>query len=329
MNKILVIGGAGFIGSAFVRSLTHHKALPEITVVDNLSSGYLDNLKDREGFFEFIRADVRDLTKMPYLQKRFDYIINFAGIAPLVQNQLKPDRSLTVNVGGILEVLELARKYGCNKIIQASTSALYDDLGGGKLREFGLNVFPELVYPWSKKAAEDLCDVYRQSYNIPVVCVRLFNTYGPGNDEKRENPALIPYIMKQLRKGERACLHHDGSQIRDHIYVDDVCSLIDKLMYGETPYMVYNACTGRGVSVNYIYECVAKAMKSDLKPVYLNSDQFWANYRTLTEGEFPLKPDVIEREVKRTIIGDNTRSVNTGWKPAYTFEEGIAKTCVV
>jgi len=321
--QILVTGGAGFIGSHLVKHFLRQNHA--VTVFDNLSYGYLDNLQECEKDLKFklIIGDIRDLKH--HVKQAYDVILNFAGIAQLHKNQLKPASAYEINTLGLLAVLEHGRQYGCKRIIQASTSALYPDLKC-KLREIQ-TVEPNLVYPMTKKAAEDLAVLYKYSYDMPVTCVRLFNTYGPHNDQKRESPALIPYIISCLKKNERAYLHHDGTQKRDHIYIDDVVSLIDKLITHEGHhYDFYNACTGYAPTVNEIYSLIAKEMKSDLQPIYRQADEFWEKYHELNSGVYKLKKELIETEVTRTIIGDNMRAYQIGWKPEISIEEGIHLT---
>lgn len=321
--KILITGGAGFIGSrcaAWLRKQGH-----DIVILDNMSYGSKDNLIDDDGNdFNFILGDVRDENLVNGIVKEQDVILHFAAIAPLPDNQKDPNNSYQNNVIGTINVLEACRKFGTKKFVLASTSAVYENNDCDLLTE-DLQVKPTLTYAASKQAAEQISLAYYHCYGLPVSIVRFFNVYGPHQDYKRKSPPLMGYITRELILNKSPILHSDGSQRRDYVHVTDLCKLVecvinDSASVGE----IFNACSGMTRSVKEIFDLCAERVQSDLMPIFRESDKLWSGYPELFDGCYHLKNERIKKETEKYAKGSYTKSqILLGWTPEIDFREGV------
>ena len=216
--KILITGGAGFIGSRVGQFYSFDN---DVTLVDNMSYGRRENLYEN---CNLIEADVRgeDFASLCYGK---DVVLHFAAIAPLPDNQVKPVLSYENNVLGTLNVLESCRKAGVKKIIFASTSAVYENCLNAPFKEEPLSEPPDLIYSMSKKVCEDICLSYVKNYDMDITVLRFFNVYGPNQDHKRKQPPLMGYIVKCLIEDEQPTFYSNGEQKRDYIFVEASRSL--------------------------------------------------------------------------------------------------------
>ena len=227
MKKILITGGAGFIGSQLGHYL-HNKG-NEVILLDDMSYGNEDNLEiEGKTFGTFIEDDVRNKSIFDYT-KDVDYIYHFAGIAPLPDCQVNPRDAIDINVSGTANVLEAARMNGVKRVIFASTSAIYENHTSYPAKESD-DVFPDLVYATSKRQCELLCRSFGNVYNLPIVMLRFFNVYGPHQDFRRKHPPLTGYLMKTFLQNDIPTLFSDGEQRRDYVYIDDLIKICEIVM---------------------------------------------------------------------------------------------------
>jgi len=222
--RVLVTGGAGFIGSNVVGRLFNGGF--EVYVVDDLSHGSVECLKSYlDSGLKFFKFDVSS----PYFVSsfsrfRFDVIIHLAALISVEESNLLPSRYHEVNVGGTLNVLELARRVGAEKFIFASSAAVYGDPVTLPISELHpLN--PKSIYAASKVEGELLVGVYRRLYGVKTVSLRLFNVYGPGQRFSNYSGVIRIFIENALR-GLPLTIYGDGMQTRDFIYIDDVVKAI-------------------------------------------------------------------------------------------------------
>ncbi|ARJ56271.1 NAD-dependent epimerase/dehydratase family protein [Campylobacter cuniculorum] len=326
--KILITGGAGFIGSSLGYYLS--KKGYEVILIDNFSYGRLDNLViDGEVFGEFIGLDIRSKELSSYMQD-VDIVFHFAGIAALPDCQSDPYEAIDVNVAGTANVLNAARINGVKKVIFSSTSAIYEANRNFPCQESDFTN-PYLIYSNSKKQAEMLCYSFFKTYGLNSVILRFFNVYGPHQDMKRKHPPLIGYILKELLQmggGNRPILYSDGNQKRDYVYIDDVISLCELVMSNDNVHnKTLNVCTGEVVSVAEIYEIIAQYLNSNIKPLYNEAKDFWKKYPALYEGKMILKNSILEDEVNKYALGSNSIAKSLGWKPKYNIKQGLEECC--
>jgi UDP-glucuronate decarboxylase len=225
MKRILVTGGAGFLGSHLVKRLLEHN---EVIVADNLFTGNKQNIQQffSNPNFEFIRHDI---TFPLYVE--VDEIYNLACPASPVHYQKNPVQTLKTNVHGAINMLGLAKRVGA-KILQASTSEVYGDpIIHPQVEDYWGNVNPigiRSCYDEGKRAAETLFFDYHRQYDLSIKVVRIFNTYGPNmslNDGR-----VVSNFIKQALLGENITIYGDGSQTRSFCYVDDLIDGIVKFM---------------------------------------------------------------------------------------------------
>jgi len=325
MSRILITGGAGFIGSQL--GYAYVAEGHDVILLDNMSYGYLDNLMiEGQTFGQFVGLDVRS----PALAKQMDgvdFVYHFAGLSALPVCQAEPAYAIDVNVGGTANVLECARLAGVQRVIFASTSAIYENNTQFPCSESD-PVAPTLTYSVSKLQAEKLCSAYWQLYDLPVVTLRYFNVYGPHQDFRRTSPPLMSYILRELLNGRPPVLHSDGTQERDCVYVEDVNRLNALCMtHPKAPGEVINVGSGVATSVRDIYRLLAESCATELEPVYQPAHGFWNAFPMLFEGQYPLRQEVVEQEVVKYTLADTTRAQELlGWSPSVGIDEGLKRT---
>jgi len=321
MAKILITGGAGFIGSQLGYSL--YKEGHEVLLLDNMSYGKLDNLIiDGKTFGEFIGMDIRS-KELYTVMKNVDYVFHFAGIAPLPDCQSDPYNAIDVNVAGTANVLDAARYNGVKRVIFSSTSATYENNKTFPSKEDD-ETSPYLIYATSKKQAELLCNSFHKTYGLDTVILRFFNVYGPHQDMKRKHPPLIGYTIRELLHNRQAILHSNGLQERDYVYVDDVIVLCKIAMTNENIVnQTVNVASNKTYSVRDIYSIIAKHLNTQTEPIYNDAKSFWSKYPKLYEGEMRLFDSVLESEVNKYALGSNEKAKSFGWFPKVSMEQGL------
>lgn len=322
--KVLITGGAGFIGSQLGYYL--HQMGHEILLLDDLSFGVLDNLEiDGQKFGTFIQDDVRNATIFDHI-KGVDVVYHFAAIAPLPVSQVDPGRGFSVNMAGWANVLEACRRAKTPKVILASTSAVYENSSLTPFKEH-YDINPHMTYSLTKKHAEELANAYIKLYNMDITILRFFNVYGPHHDFRRKSPPLIAYLIKCMMLNEVPILHSDGEQRRDYVYVDDVCLMCEMVL--THPYskgQTFNVASNTVVSVTEIYHEIAELFKSNIQPIFRDPSLLWDKYPELELG-YSISPFFITRETNKFSQGSYTKAnMILGWEPQTSFKDGIAKT---
>lgn len=260
-----------------------------------------------------------------FAKRQFDIVYHMAGITPLPDCQNLPIEAVDVNVRGTVIILDLVRKYGVKKMIFASTSAIYENNTDFPSVEEKVEK-PSLIYPSTKYAAEQFCKAYADSYNIPIVCLRFANVYGPHIDCMRTQPPVIGYLIREIFCGNAPVLHSTGDQERDFIYVDDLIDLAVLVSKAEK-YDVVNVSTGKTVSINKIVEIINKVLNSNIKPCYTDTKNYWKNYPELYAGPYPINEKLLEKEVlKYTCLSNQHAKDKYGWTPKTSLEDGIRNT---
>lgn len=324
--RILITGGAGFIGSNLGLYLLQKKH--QVLFLDNLSFGYLENLISNNGLKpHFINMDVRD-PKIVRILEGVGVIFHFAGISSLPECQTNPGKAYQVNVAGTANILEAARRHNVGRVILSSSSAIYENETSFPTQE-NSNPDPTLTYSLSKKHAEEVCHSFQKLYGMDIVILRFFNVYGPHMDFKRPNPPLISYLIWCFLNKKIPILHSNGKQSREMIYVDDVLKLCETVLTHENAKnQTFNVGFGKAYTIKEIYKYVAKAFGStDKNPVYRTAKLLWDKYPELSEGHYPFQAKFLEKEVNKYTLA-SIKKVNEllGWKPQISLEEGLRKT---
>lgn len=327
--KVLITGGAGFIGSnlgAYLLLMGH-----DVILLDNLKFGYRENLVLTDGSpwpsSRFIQIDIRD-TQLQKVIKGVDMLYHFAAISSLPECQSNPQEAYSVNVAGTASVLEAARQQNVKRIIFSSTAGVYENEDIFPTPE-DITIQPSLMYSLTKKHAEELCRSYQLLYGMDIVTLRFFNVYGPHMDSKRTNPPVISYIIKCLQEKRQPILHADGNQKRDMIYIDDVVRLCELMLTNKNVRnQTYNVGTGKSYSIKEIYDQIAILLNSHKNtPIFRDATEIWNQYPTLTKGIFPLQAKFLEKEVNKYTKSSIKKGANDlDWVPIVTLADGLKKT---
>ena len=322
MAKILITGGAGFIGSQLGYLL--HNEGHEVLLLDNMSFGHKDNLIiDGKKFGTFILDDIRNKSFFKHC-KEVDYVFHLAGIAPLPNCQEDPYEAVNVNVAGTANVLEACRVNGVKRVIFASTSALYEN---NKVSPFAEKdeIYPDLIYATTKLQCEKLCNSFNKTYGLETVILRFFNVYGPHQDFQRKQPPLTGYLIKEFMMGNAPILHSDGYQRRDYVYVDDLLEMCKIVMtHKKASGEIFNVSSGKTISVREIVSMISSNFKETKEPIYREAHKFWDKYPKLFQGKYPLKIKRLEEEVKKFSLGCVYKSKKIlGWEAKTDFKIGF------
>jgi len=305
--NLLVTGGAGFIGSAYVRMIRRRRPTDLLVNVDALTyAGNLENLRDLEGDARhvFVRADIRDGGAMTDLmrQHRIDAVVNFAAESHVDRSIQSAAPFLTTNVGGTLSLLEAARAAGVPRFVQVSTDEVYGSLGPTGAFEETTPISPRSPYSASKAAADHFVMAFHHTHGMDAVITRCSNNYGPYQFPEK----LIPLMILNALDGKHLPVYGDGMYVRDWIHVEDHCEAIDLVLQ-------------RGVA-GEVYNIGAENERPNLDVIRA--------ILKLTGGDESLMRQVPDRPGHDRRYAMNARKVREGlgWKPRHDFEAGLAET---
>lgn len=247
--SVLVTGGAGFIGSHLVDRLLALGA--RVRVLDNLSTGRMDNLEAAWTSIEFIEGDIRDIDTCRKATQGTIYVFHEAALGSVPRSMKHPDVTLDVNVRGTANVFTACREAGTKRVIYASSSSVYGDSERLPKRE-GDEGRPLSPYAVSKVMNEQLADVFGRCYGMEFIGLRYFNVYGPRQDPEGPYAAVVPRFCAAARRNEPLVIYGDGEQSRDFTFVSDVVEA--NLLAAGAPRgavgRVYNVAPGSRTTVN-------------------------------------------------------------------------------
>lgn len=244
--KLLVTGGAGFIGSNFIRHMLRNYSDVEVVNIDNLTyAGNLENLRNVQNCsrYEFVKADIADpiAVECIFCSKGVDAVVNFAAESHVDRSIVDSAPFVHTNIVGTQVLLDMARKHNVSKYVQVSTDEVYGSL------EPHDPVFteqsplrPNSPYAASKAAADLLVAAYNRTYGLPAMITRCSNNYGPYQFPEK----LIPLMITNALDNRQLPIYGDGKNIRDWIHVEDHCAAIDLVLHKGTPGEVYNIGAG-------------------------------------------------------------------------------------
>jgi UDP-glucose 4-epimerase len=272
-SKILVTGGAGFIGSHLVDRLLNEGF--EVTVIDNLDTGRLEKIAHHQGRkdFHFIKGDIRDSKLLIETMKDIDVVFHEAALASVTLSVQNPILTNDINVTGTLNLLKLSSDVGIKRFIYASSAAVYGDTASPQKRE-DMTPNPTSPYGVSKLAAENYVKLFYKVYGLETVSLRCFNVYGPRQrfDIQCAYGGAITIFLNRLLSNMSPIIFGDGEQTRDFVYIQDVIeanmlALNTKNAAGEA----FNIATGTNVSINQVAELLKETLnKKDIKNIYAN-----------------------------------------------------------
>ncbi|MBN1976914.1 MAG: SDR family oxidoreductase [Anaerolineae bacterium] len=252
MVLYLVTGGAGFIGSHIVQALVERGEC--VRVLDNFSTGRRENLAtavstSSSGLLEVIEGDIRDLDTVRRAMDGVKYVLHQAAIVSVQQSMADPSETHAVNATGTLNVLWAAQEARVKRVVFASSCAIYGDNDDLPLAETALPR-PLSPYAASKLAGETYCQVFSSAYDLPTVCLRYFNVYGPRQDPNGDYAAVIPKFVARMKAGQAPVIYGDGKQTRDFVYVGEIVRAnLKACEHGAASGRVFNVASGLRTSL--------------------------------------------------------------------------------
>ena len=321
MKTILITGGAGFIGSNFVKLMLEKYPEYKIINIDALTyAGNLENLEDIDSNpnYEFIKVDIRDREKVEEIFKNNEItsVVNFAAESHVDRSIEEPEVFLTTNIIGTQVLLDTAKKYWkvnpgdkyCKeykpgvKFLQVSTDEVYGALGETGMFVETMPLMPNSPYSASKASADMIVRAYNETFGMPVNITRCSNNYGPYQFPEK----LIPLMINNSLKEKDLPVYGDGMQVRDWLHVSDHCSAIDTVLHKGKDGEVYNiGGNNEKANIEIVKLIIGTLGKS--------------------EGLIKYVKDRPGHDRRYAI--DNTKiTTELGWEPAYTFEQGMKET---
>ncbi len=308
MATYLVTGGAGFIGSHIVEELLRARRGARVRVLDNFSTGRRENLQNAEfgtRNAEVIEGDIRDLATVRRAMEGADYVLHQAALPSVQRSVQDPLTSNEVNVTGTLNVLTAAREAGVRRVVVASSSSVYGDSPTLPKHE-EMPTAPKSPYAVSKLAAERYALAFHTVYNLPTVCLRYFNVFGPRQDPTSQYSAVIPKFITAMLRGEAPVIYGDGTQSRDFTYVANVVAA--NLL----------ACERE--------EAIGQAMNVACGERYTLLDLHAELQRILQVEVAPVLAEVRKGDVRHSLAAIELARERLGYQPAIGWTEGLRLT---
>jgi dTDP-glucose 4,6-dehydratase len=304
--KLLITGGAGFIGSNFVHYMLNHYPDYQLINVDALTyAGNLENLKSIEDHpnYTFVKANIADQAVLtPLFEDGLDAVINFAAESHVDRSILQPGVFVRTNVLGTQVLLELSKTYKVSKYVQVSTDEVYGTLGSEGLFTETTPLAPNSPYSASKAGSDLLVRAYHETFGLPALITRCSNNYGPYQFPEK----LIPLMIRNALQDKPLPVYGDGLQVRDWLYVEDHCRAIDLVLHQGTIGEVYNVGGSNERTNLHVVQTILKELG---------------------------KPESLIRHVEDRLGHDRRYAIDAskirnelGWEPNRSYEDGIKTT---
>ena len=250
--KILVTGGAGFIGSHIVE---HFQGRAEVRVLDNLRSGFQHNLAGLD--HEFIEGSILDRDRVRQAVAGVDYVFHLAAMISVPESMQKPVECNELNTTGTLVVLEEAARAGAKKLVFSTSAAIYGDNPVTPKVETMLPE-PKSPYAITKLDGEYYCDLFAREARLATACLRYFNVFGPRQDPKSQYAAAVPIFIDRAVKHEAITIHGDGEQTRDFIYVKDIAAANAYFATQSPATGVFNVAYGQRITIKELAHTICQ-----------------------------------------------------------------------
>ena len=298
-KKVVVTGGAGFIGSHLAEELQNRGY--HVIVLDDLSTGKKANI-DRlvnNNSVEFVEGSVTDLELLQKSFKGAEYVFHQAALARVPFSVEHPLSANEVNITGTLDVLLAARDNSVKKVVFASSSSVYGDTDQLPQRE---DMYPNPLSPYAltKLTGEYYCSIFKDIFKLNTICLRYFNVYGPKQDPHSQYAMVIPAFIDRVSSGKSPVIFGNGEQSRDFTFIQDVVSA--NILAAESEASgVFNIGGGHNITINRLAELIIKLLQKDIRPVY----------------DKPRAGDV-----KHT-LADVSKAKSFGYEPKWSLEDGL------
>lgn len=297
MSKVLVTGGAGFIGSNLVEELVERG--DEVTVLDNFDLGVEENLAEVRDRIELIRAPCADIPDLEFSDLDFIYHLGIPSSSPMY----KEDPLLVGNaINDFIKVMELSVEMGA-KVVYASSSSLYGRCDPPHREDMEIDAFD--FYTEARLAMERLAKVYFELHGVKSVGLRFFSVYGPHEKAKGEYANIISQFLWKMREGERPVIYGDGEQTRDFTHVSDVVQACIKAAEKDIDYEIINVGTGNEETFNRVVDILNSKLGTSIEPKHVENPI--QNYVARTKADITKARELL------------------GFEPTVTLEEGIER----
>ncbi|MGO4107625.1 dTDP-glucose 4,6-dehydratase [Paenibacillus sp. YAF4_2] len=304
--KLLITGGAGFIGSNFVHYMLSRYPDYQLINVDALTyAGNLENLKSIEDHpnYTFVKADIADQAALtPLFEGGIDAVLNFAAESHVDRSILQPGVFVRTNVLGTQVLLELSKIYKVSKYVQVSTDEVYGTLGSEGLFTETTPLAPNSPYSASKAGADLLVRAYHETFGLPALITRCSNNYGPYQFPEK----LIPLMIHNALQDKPLPVYGDGLQVRDWLYVEDHCHAIDLVLHQGTIGEVYNVGGSNERTNLHVVQTILKELGKPESLIHHVEDRLGHDRR------YAIDASQIRNEL--------------GWEPKRSYEDGIKTT---
>lgn len=298
-KKVVVTGGLGFIGSHITEGLIEDN---DVTIIDDMSTGKPENIEHlNKEKIEIIKGDITELDLKSIFDDK-DYVFHEAAMASVPQSVQDPEKCNRINITGTLKVLVAARDTDVEKVVMASSSAVYGDSQNMPLRE-DASVKPMSPYAVTKATGELYCNNFTYLYGLQTAALRYFNVFGQRQDPNSQYAAAIPNFINRILKGERPVIYGNGEQSRDFIYIKNVVDANIKV--GEsTKTGIFNIGHGKKTTINELVSIINEVMETEVEPIY---------------------EDARVGDIKHS-LADVSKAKSFGFKPEDNFREELKET---
>lgn len=333
MKTYLVTGGAGFIGSNFIKYILKKYPERKVICLDKLTyAGNLANLKDELDEIEFIKGDIcnKELVEYIFTEFNIDFVVNFAAESHVDRSIEDAEIFLKTNVLGVQNLLNIAkdkweigeREYKADvKFLQVSTDEVYGSLGKEGYFTEETNIQPNSPYSASKASADMMVRAFNKTYGLPTLITRCSNNYGPYQFPEK----LIPLMINNILSGKKLPIYGDGLNIRDWLYVRDHCQAIDMILEKGKPGETYNI-GGHNEKTNLdIVETIIRKLKDILREKNEYLKKFSLELDNINYDLINFIEDRPGHDKRYAIDPDKVKS-EIGWEPTIKFDEGIVAT---
>ena len=305
--RILVTGGAGFIGSFIVEELLK-EPIKEVIIYDNFSRGKIENikesLKDPRCFIYPYGGDIREIDVLDRAMEGIDYVFHLAAVWLLYCDDF-PRTAFRVNIEGTFNILEMCVKHKVKKLIYSSSASVYGDALKIPITEdHPLN--SKNFYGATKVAGESMCRAFNNKYGLSIIGLRYMNVYGPRQTSHGVYNSVIPAILDKIDAGESPIINGDGSQMYNFTYVKDAATAGIVVLKSDKKFGYYNISTGEPVTIKELCNTILKLKNSNLKPIYK-----------------PYNFNDSRALVKNRVGCTKKAEIDLGFKCKYSLEEGL------
>ena len=266
MKKVIVTGGAGFIGSHLTELLLSRGY--HVIIIDDFSTGKMANIEPllKNKKVDFIQGSITELPLLQNLFQGVDFVFHQAALSSVPRSVENPLSTNKVNITGTLNVLLAARDNNVKKVIYASSSSVYGDTPTLPKREDMVSN-PQSPYALTKLVGEYYCRVFHQIYDLPTICLRYFNVYGPRQDSDSQYAAVIPIFIARVSQNKPPIIYGDGEQTRDFTFIKDVIQA--NIIGAESDACgVFNIGRGENITINDLAKTITRIMEKDLQSEY-------------------------------------------------------------